>query len=196
MAAFTLADWIILAVIFLSAFISLLRGFVKEAFSLTAWALAFFVAIAFHQPMMAMLEGSIEKFYMREIVAYVVLFGAALVAGTLMTNAFSLLVKKTGLGGTDRMLGMVFGATRGLVLVLALVILLPSMLTDIEQGAWWRDSQLIPQFEMMSEWSKTTFSEIVEAVSNFINEHRGGSEPAGDASSAPQRAEYQRQGNF
>ena len=132
-----------------------------------------------------MLSGMIDKVYMREIVAYVVLFGSALVAGTLLTNFISLVVKRTGLSGTDRMLGMVFGAARGLVLILALVILLPSMLTDVEKDQWWANSQLIPQFQLMTDWSEKTFTEIVDWVSGFIGSHRGaGASSGNDAASA------------
>jgi membrane protein required for colicin V production len=121
---------------------------------------------------------------MREIVAYVVLFGSALVGGTLLTNFISLVVKRTGLSGTDRMLGMVFGAARGLVIILALVILMPSMLTDIEQDLWWKNSQLIPHFQLMTEWSEKTFSEIVEWVGSFVGSHRDSGGAAASANSA------------
>ena len=37
-------DWIIIAIIAISAAVSVVRGFVKEAFSLTLWLAAFVVA--------------------------------------------------------------------------------------------------------------------------------------------------------
>ena len=41
-------DVVILAIIVLSALISVMRGFVKEMLSLVAWVVAFFVAATFY----------------------------------------------------------------------------------------------------------------------------------------------------
>ncbi|MFT5889515.1 MAG: membrane protein required for colicin V production, partial [Zhongshania sp.] len=102
-------DWLIVGVVVMSALISLIRGFVKEALSLLSWTVAFFVSIAFHPQAMSLLENLVDKVYLREILAYVLLFGATLLAGSLLTHFIAVVVKRTGLSGTDRLLGMVFG---------------------------------------------------------------------------------------
>ncbi|MBD2859056.1 CvpA family protein [Spongiibacter sp. KMU-158] len=169
LASFNWADWAIIGVIVASALISLLRGFVKEALSMVSWALAFFITIAFHDPMVALLEPHITKLYVRDILAYILLFIGALVLGSLATHLVSQLVKRTGLSGTDRLLGMMFGTVRGFIVVLALLVVLPSLLAGIEQDNWWQESQLIPEFLVMQEWSEETFGDLVAGVKNLLN---------------------------
>lgn len=172
LTSFNWADWVIVAIIAVSALISLLRGFVKEALSLVSWALAFFVAVAFHQPMVSLLESSVAKPYVRDILAYVILFAGTLVLGSLATYLISMIVKRTGLSGTDRLLGMIFGTARGFIVVLASVILLPSLLNGVQQDEWWRSSQLIPEFLLMTDWSQQTFNDLVQWVSSLLASHR------------------------
>lgn len=166
------ADWAIIAIILVSALISLMRGFVREALSLGTWVLAFVIAVSFHQSMESLLTSAVSKPYVRELLAYVILFGGGLLIGGIATNLLVLLVEKTGLSGTDRMLGMVFGGARGFIVVLVLVIMAPAVLTDIDQDLWWQQSALIPEFQAMQSWSEQTFSEIADAVSAFWAKNR------------------------
>lgn len=172
LSSFNWADWIIVGILTMSALISLIRGFVREALSLASWAAAFVVAVAFHDKMFALLETVIEKDYVRDILAYVLLFAGTLIVGSIVTYLLGEIVRRTGLSGTDRLLGMIFGAARGAIVVLVLVIFLPSLLIDIEQDQWWKESQLIPQFMMVRDWSEQTFGEVSDWVSGLVAEHR------------------------
>ena len=62
------------------------------------------------------------------------------------------MIRVTGLTGTDRLLGMVFGAARGLFLVVVLVGLLS--LAPVAQDSWYQQSTFIPHFVLMADWSK------------------------------------------
>lgn len=169
LSTFNWADWAILAVISASALISLIRGFVKEALSLLSWAVAFFMAVAFHPQAAALLEPLIDKIYLREILAYVLVFITTLVLGSLVTHIIAVMVKRTGLSGTDRLLGMIFGTARGLIVVLAVLVLLPSMLAGVENDQWWKESQLIPEFLLMKDWSEQSFNDVVNWGSSLLS---------------------------
>ncbi|MGD2019774.1 MAG: CvpA family protein, partial [Thiohalocapsa sp.] len=58
-------------------------------------------------------------------------------------------VEKTGLTGTDRLLGMVFGAGRGAVVVALLVFL--ASLTPVVEDPWWAQSDLLPRFQLLAD---------------------------------------------
>jgi len=58
----------------------------------------------------------------------------------------------TGLSGTDRFLGMAFGAARGALLVVVAIGLIS--LGPVQQDTWWQESRLIPQFLLVADWSK------------------------------------------
>lgn len=172
LTGFNAADWAIVGVVCFSALISLVRGFVKEALSLFTWAAALFIAISFHPAMMQLLEPLITKPYLRDIVAYVLLFAGSLVVGSLFAYVVAEMVKRTGLSGTDRLLGMIFGVARGLIVVLAIVVMLPSLLTDIELDRWWQSSQLIPEFLVMEDWAEQVFNGVIEWFSSLWAQHR------------------------
>lgn len=146
-----LADGVILLLIVVSALLSVRRGFTREAFSLLTWVAAFLVARLFGPGLEVMLEPSIETPSARIAVAFGVLFAATLVVGALVNHLLGEVVRVTGLTSTDRLLGMVFGAVRGMVLVVVLVALGRGL---FDQDPWWRESMLVPRFAMMEDWSR------------------------------------------
>lgn len=150
--AFTWVDWGIIAIICISCLISLQRGFVKEALSLLTWILAGAVAWMFGGALAVHLADYIEIPSVRVMAACGILFIVTLVLGALVNYLISELVRVTGLSGTDRFLGMAFGAARGALLVVVLVGLLS--LAPVEQDPWWQQSVLIPHFLMVADWSK------------------------------------------
>ena len=150
--AFTWIDWAIVAAIAVSSLISLSRGFVKEALSLLTWIIAGAVAWMFGGGLAHYLEPYIETPSARVITACALLFVLTLLVGALINYLIGELIRVTGLSGTDRFLGMVFGAARGALLVIIAVGLLS--LGPVQQDAWWQQSKLIPHFLMVADWSK------------------------------------------
>ncbi len=100
-------DYAILAVIGISTLISLVRGFVKEAVSLVIWIGAFFVASTFYANLATLLTNISDQF-LRNAAAVAILFITTLILGALINYLIGQLVSKTGLTGTDRVLGLVF----------------------------------------------------------------------------------------
>jgi len=122
---FAWIDVVILALIALSAILSLFRGFVREAVALATWLVALWVAMAFHEDLAAILSQWISTPSAQKITAFAVLFICVLLLGAIINFLASKLVDKTGLTGTDRLLGIVFGVARGGVIVGILVLLIP-----------------------------------------------------------------------
>lgn len=145
-------DITILVIIALSAGISLLRGFVKEAISLATWILAFWISISFSDRLEGVLSSWISSPTARLSVAFASLFILTLIAGALVNYLVAQLVKKTGLSGTDRMLGVIFGIARGIVLVAVLTLL--AGLPQLSREIWWKESTLIVHFQNMAVWMK------------------------------------------
>jgi len=150
--AFTWVDWAIIAIIAVSSLISLKRGFVKEALSLVTWIIAGVVAWLFGGALSQHLTEFIDMPSARVIAGCAILFVATLLVGALVNFLISELVRVTGLSGTDRFLGMVFGGARGALLVVVLTGLLS--LAPVQQDPWWQQSSLLPHFLMVADWSK------------------------------------------
>ncbi|MCB1762576.1 MAG: CvpA family protein [Gammaproteobacteria bacterium] len=158
-------DYIIIGVIGLSALISLIRGFVREALSLAVWVLAFFVAWTFFRE----LAQHLTWFSLPSVrlgVALAILFLTTLLVGGLVNYLVGQLVDKTGLTGTDRLIGMLFGAARGVLLVTLLILL--AGLTPLPNDPWWNESQLIGYFQELALWLKTLLPEDLAEKFRFV----------------------------
>jgi membrane protein required for colicin V production len=161
------ADWSIIAILGVSSLIGLYRGFIKEALSLLTWAVAFVVAMSFRDPMSLLLVDAIDTPSVRQMAAFAILFVATLIVGAMVNYLVSELVRMTGLSGTDRLLGMMFGVARGVVVVLAIVILVPPLVA-IDQDAWWQQSKLIPHFQAMEDWAKLITARLTDYFVNLF----------------------------
>ena len=146
------ADFIILAIIFISVVISLMRGFVKEAFSLAGWLVALWVSMTFSSGMAELFGKSIKDPTLRLLAAFIVLFVLSLVVGAIVNFFASQLVQKTGMTGIDRTIGGVFGFLRGILLVTIIVMLLG--LTTLPKESWWDQSFFMFRFEVVATWLK------------------------------------------
>ena len=143
-------DFVILAIIGVSVLISLMRGFTREALSLIGWVAAFWIALTFADNLEALLRDHIATPSLRIIAAFALLFVVTLLISSLASYLAIQLVKKTGLSGTDRMIGVVFGVVRGCVIVAVLVLL--AGLTPLPQDAWWRHSLFLHYFQDLAVW--------------------------------------------
>lgn len=141
----TVVDVVVIFVICLSALFSLIRGFVKEAISLTTWIVAIWLAATFASKLAAVLPLSIESEAVRQTVGFGVLFILSLMLGALINMLVSQVVKKTGLSGADRIFGVVFGVLRGGLIVVVFVVI--GGMTALPEADWWQSSVLLEWFE-------------------------------------------------
>lgn len=155
-------DYAIIAVIAFSSLVSLIRGFVREALSLVTWGCAFFVASHYYTYLSVWFTG-FEDELVRNGIAIAVLFIATLIVGAIVNFVIGQLVEKTGLSGTDRVLGVCFGALRGVLIVAAILFFLDSF-TGVSKSEDWSKSQLIPQFSFIIRW----FFVYLQSSSSFL----------------------------
>ena len=151
-------DIAILIIIGISALISLFRGFVREVLSLLAWAVAIWVAYKFSANIAPLFEAYVALPSARQIIAFVVLLVATLMAIGIVNFLISKLIESTGLTGTDRALGMIFGVLRGIVLVTILVMLAGA--TPLPQDPWWSESIFIGHFQALAEYALQFFPPV------------------------------------
>ncbi|MEZ5557441.1 MAG: CvpA family protein [Pseudomonadales bacterium] len=135
-------DIVIAIIVLLSALIGLVRGLLREVVSLATWLAAFILALYFAPALAERLVAQISDETVRLVVGFIAVFVATLIAGALVQWLLSKLVQGTGLTGTDRFLGFLFGSARGvLVCIIALIALRPFA----EDTPWWQASRLVPE---------------------------------------------------
>ncbi len=150
-------DIVILSIVLISAGISLLRGFFKEAISLLSWIAAFWVAVQFSADQAHFLEPLIATPSLRAATSFGLLFLVTLILGALVNKAIQEMIEFTGFGGMDSLLGMIFGTARGL-LIISLLVMVAGM-TPLTQDLWWQQSALLGHFQQMADWLLTQLPE-------------------------------------
>jgi len=144
------ADYAILAVLLLSVLMGLWRGFIGEVLALLCWILAFWVAWMFGPALAEHFSASISTPSVRVLLGYALCFITVLIAGAIVAFLMRKLVEGSGLSGSDRLLGMVFGLVRGFALVTLVVLLMG--FTPFRRDPWWNESRLMPNFEVGARW--------------------------------------------
>ena len=82
--------------------------------------------------------------------AFVALLVLTLVASMVVNVFASQIIKRTGLSNVDRFLGVFFGFFRGVLLVLALVVV--GVIAGQQSKPWWKESLFITNFEPTANW--------------------------------------------
>ena len=141
----TVFDYAVVLTIGFSALLGMWRGVVSELLALAAWVLAIVLARAFAHRLAVELAPWIADPALQYLMAF-----AVIVAGVLLLAALLRLVMKSilgivGLGFIDRVLGALFGVMRGVVLVLAGVLV--GGLTALPKQVWWHEAILAPPLE-------------------------------------------------
>jgi membrane protein required for colicin V production len=141
----TIFDYLVLFVLVCSIVISTMRGLVKEILSLLSWIVSFMVANAYGQELARLLPDMIPGSATRLIVAFLALFIGMRLLMALLSMAIDAAIKASGLTLADRGLGGLFGLGRGLLIVLAAVLLCG--MTAIPKQRFWREAVLSPLAE-------------------------------------------------
>lgn len=158
-------DYILLAILVVSVAVGIFRGFFKEALSLVTWVVALWASFRFAhflEPMLASVSSEALKMWAARIIAFILI----LIAGGLINALVGMLVSKTGLTGTDRVLGMVFGAARG-VLIIGIVVMIFRML-ELDRDEWWAQSAVIPYGEPVAERLQHYFHAGLEHLDDLV----------------------------
>ncbi len=144
-------DYLFIGLITVSVVVGLLRGSVKELFALLIWVAAFLVAYNFAGDVAGWIEGRVSIPSARMAIGFSGLFVATLLIGGLLNYFMGQLVEKTGLTGTDRLVGGVFGLVRGLALCVAIIIM--AQFTPLPADPWWQESRVIQRLLPVAEWA-------------------------------------------
>jgi membrane protein required for colicin V production len=134
----TWLDYAVIGVFAISLVVGAWRGLVREVVSILGWVIAFLAANLFAGPLGPSMPEAIPSAELRVAAAFVAVFIGSLILASLAGLVLSKVVKAVGLGGIDRLLGALFGAARGVLILLAAALL--AGLTSAPKHAVWRDS--------------------------------------------------------
>jgi membrane protein required for colicin V production len=145
----TWADYLIVVVCVASALFGVWRGFAKEALSVVTWLAAIWLAWRFSWTLEPMLGEWVSAPELKVWAARAAIFIVVMLVGGLSAWLARELMRRSGLSGTDRMLGALFGLLRGAIVFGLAVIGL--QLSGLDQDPWWQSSRLRPYGERIAE---------------------------------------------
>ena len=143
-------DILIAVAVVISVIVGIIRGFVKEAISMAALLVAIWAALYFGPSVGEVSDSWISSQELKAWFGRVLVFAVILSIGGLLGWGISKLVRLSLLSGVDRLMGSVFGALRGIMLVALFVI--GGQFAGFDNDDWWRKSLLIPYAEVVADW--------------------------------------------
>lgn len=145
----TILDIVVILVVLVSALLAMVRGFVREVLSIASWLAAVAAAYYFYKPLVPVVKPYIESGTVAIIVAASAIFFVALIIASYITTKIADFVIDSRVGALDRILGFVFGAARGLLLIV-IALLFFSWLVEAPP-AWVANARSKPMLDNLGE---------------------------------------------
>ena len=161
------ADWFILIVLTASGLISLARGFTKEFLSLFLWVFAFIAAVSLEFLATPKINEFIGNEEISKIFAYIVVFMICIILGGMAIKFISKLIKWSGASGFDKFFGVLFGLSRGLIVLFVIFLLLPKSVksTDLID-----QSKITPVIEKYAPQIEAYLRNLLDNKKNILEE--------------------------
>ena len=145
MMPITLLDGILIVIMLISALLAMIRGFVREVLSIAAWVAAAVVAFFFYGDLLPYVSAHIAHKQLAVAVSAGSLFLVTLIIVSFVTMRISDFVLDSRIGPLDRTLGFLFGAARGLLLVVVGMLFFNWFVHDeTAQPSWVTDAKSRP----------------------------------------------------
>lgn len=164
---FNWIDYAILVVILFSLLIGIVRGFICEAISLLTWVVAFLLAFKFAHSLGEHFTW-FESTTARYLLAFFFIFMIILIIGiTINVLIRTMIWQQTGIPAFDRLLGMLFGFVRGVLVIALILLFVQSSVLKSEPTV--QESQLSPVFNPIVDWLRRILPKDVVDITNWLN---------------------------
>lgn len=164
-------DIVIITILTLSTLLGMARGLILELLCLLPWALAFFFACFFYLSVGDHYFLVIDSGRFRSFIAFAFIFIIVFMAGSLVSHCLKSTHKDSGLSrsGTNKVLGMIYGFLRGLLIVLLIIAFAEQ--TGLNKAPWYKQSRLVPLggFANIAEPQITNVINNNSTTNNIIN---------------------------
>jgi membrane protein required for colicin V production len=174
-------DIVVIVVVLISAVLAMVRGFVREVLSVASWVAAAVAAYLLYKPLVPLVKPYIDNDTVAIIVAAAAIFFISLIVASYITMRISDFVIDSKVGALDRALGFVFGAARGLLLIVIALLFFEWLVA--KPPAWVAEARTRPMLESLGEKLMAALPQDFEA--SVIKRLRGDRGAASDASSPP-----------
>lgn len=183
----TILDIILLAVMFISAMLAMVRGFMREILSIAAWAAAAIATVYLYSRLLPVAKG----YFNNDMVAAGAVIGGVFLGTLLIVSAITVkisdMVLDSRIGALDRSLGFLFGLARGLLIVVIAFLFFDWLVPEKSQPEWVRSAKSKVVLQGTGEWLKAQLpddpeSTILKRLKRPKPDDEGADAPAGQRS--------------
>lgn len=184
----TLLDGILIVIMLISALLAMIRGFVREVLSIAAWIAAAAAAFFFYDDLLPYVQPHIAHKQLAVAASAGAIFLVTLIIVSFITMRISDFVLDSRIGALDRTLGFLFGAARGLLLVVVGMLFFNWFVPKAEeQPTWVADAKSKPLLDMIGGRLMASLPEDPEKqiLEQFQNPQRPDGDTGTDAPEEP-----------
>jgi membrane protein required for colicin V production len=172
----TLLDIALIVVMLISGLLAMIRGFMREVLSITAWVLAAGATLYAYAKLMP----SAALYFNSDIVAKGAVIGgvflATLLVVSIVTVRISDMVLDSRVGALDRTLGFLFGLGRGLIIVVIAFAFFDWLVPAKAQPGWITDAKSKVFLANTADWLRS-MSPDLEALYQRYKGNKGDDQP-------------------
>jgi membrane protein required for colicin V production len=184
----TLLDIALIVVMLISGLLAMVRGFMREVLSITAWALAAGATLYSYAKLLPLAK----TYFNNDIVAAVAVVGGVFLVTLLVVSVITVrisdMVLDSRIGALDRTLGFLFGLARGLIIVVVAYAFFDWLVPDHSKPDWVTRAKSKVVLTSTADWLKAQLPDNVETtILNKIKPKRPGDTDNPDAPPADQQ---------
>ncbi|MET3353667.1 UNVERIFIED_ORG: membrane protein required for colicin V production [Xanthobacter viscosus] len=177
-------DIIVLTVMLISGLLAMVRGFLREVFSILSWVVAAGVTVYFQKQLLPVVKQYIAQDTAALAVTVAILFLGTLLLASIITARISDVVLDSRIGALDRTLGFMFGLARGLLLMVIAMLFFNWLVPPEKLPPWVANAKSLPAIKSAGEWLKAQLPDDPEnTILNKLKKPPAGEE--GDTPAAP-----------
>ena len=160
----TLLDILLIVVMLISGLLAMVRGFMREVLSITAWVLAAGATLYSYPKLLPLAK----QYFNNDIVAAAAVVGGVFLITLLIVSVLTIrisdMVLDSRVGALDRTLGFLFGLARGLVIVVVAYTFFDWLVPDRSKPDWVMHAKSKVVLSSTGDWLKAQLPENAEST--------------------------------
>lgn len=145
----TILDGIVIAVTLFSAVLAMVRGFSREVLAVVSWIIAAAAAYYFYPELVPLASKYVHSATVAKIGSAAIIFIVVLIVISVITMRVADFIVDSRIGALDRVLGFVFGAARGILLVVVAMMFFNWLVPPQQQPVWVAEAKSKPLIDSL-----------------------------------------------
>ncbi len=163
----TWLDFLLLGVMLISGLLAMIRGFMREILSITAWAAAAIATLLLYNKLLPIAKANISSDIIATVAVIAGVFLITLLVVSIITVRISDMILDSRIGALDRTLGFLFGLARGLIIVVVAFLFFAWLVPANKQPDGVRNAKSRMVLENTGEWLQALLPQDME---NYLSQ--------------------------